>query len=425
MLRLAFWRPRRWVLSVVHAAWSSSSTVVVAVDVGKTAFAFSVTDGRTVGCSSRSGCPMTRPVVGAAGRPDRRGAPGPDAWCRVGVEAAGHYHRPLLAASGVAGRLGGAGAQPGACHRAAAGAGQAQVKTDAIDLEAMTELLLAGRGQPVTDRAQVLGELTAWSAHRSRRVAARTATKNQLLGQLDRAFPGLTLACRTCWAPRSGGWSRAVRRPGPARRAGQQPGSSGSPRPAACRSAGRWPTGWWPPPATRCPPRRRGRPAGPGRRPGPAGRPGRAGRPAAEAHLARLLPRQPVRAPLTSVPGWGVVRAGNYGAAVGDPARWPGPPAALPGRRAFPDPVRVRRQTPRRRDQPRRQRRAAPRPDRPRHRPVAQRPGRQGLRRRPACPRQEGAVIACAMAHRANRIAFALVRDQTSYDPTRWTQTED
>ena len=30
--------------------------------------------------------------------------------------------------------------------------------------------------------------------HRSRRVATRTATKNQLLGQLDRAFPGLTLA---------------------------------------------------------------------------------------------------------------------------------------------------------------------------------------------------------------------------------------
>jgi transposase len=29
--------------------------------------------------------------------------------------------------------------------------------------------------------------------------------------------------------------------------------------------------------------------------------------------------------------------------------------------------------------------------------------------------------IGCAMAHRANRIAFALVRDQTSYDPRRWS----
>ena len=33
-------------------------------------------------------------------------------------------------------------------------------------------------------------------------------------------------------------------------------------------------------------------------------------------------------------------------------------------------------------------------------------------------------VIACAMAHRANRIAFALVRDQTPYDPSRWTQED-
>jgi hypothetical protein len=39
-----------------------------------------------------------------------------------------------------------------------------------------------------------IGELAAWANHRSRRVATRTATKNQLLGQLDRAFPGLTLA---------------------------------------------------------------------------------------------------------------------------------------------------------------------------------------------------------------------------------------
>ena len=37
-------------------------------------------------------------------------------------------------------------------------------------------------------------ELAAWAAHRSRRVATRSATKNQLLGQLDRAFPGLTRA---------------------------------------------------------------------------------------------------------------------------------------------------------------------------------------------------------------------------------------
>ena len=34
---------------------------------------------------------------------------------------------------------------------------------------------------------------------------------------------------------------------------------------------------------------------------------------------------------------------------------------------------------------------------------------------------KKGGVIACAMAHRANRIAFAMVRDQAVYDPSRWT----
>jgi transposase len=33
---------------------------------------------------------------------------------------------------------------------------------------------------------------------------------------------------------------------------------------------------------------------------------------------------------------------------------------------------------------------------------------------------KKGLVIACAMANRANRIAFALVRDQRPYDPSKW-----
>jgi hypothetical protein len=35
---------------------------------------------------------------------------------------------------------------------------------------------------------------------------------------------------------------------------------------------------------------------------------------------------------------------------------------------------------------------------------------------------KKGGVIACALAHRANRIAYALVRDQRPYDTTHWTQ---
>ena len=51
----------------------------------------------------------------------------------------------------------------------------------------------AGRPERVAGSA-VVGEIGAWAAHRARRVAVRTATKNQLLGQLDRAFPGLSPA---------------------------------------------------------------------------------------------------------------------------------------------------------------------------------------------------------------------------------------
>ena len=54
--------------------------------------------------------------------------------------------------------------------------------------------MLAGRGRVITEREALIGEMAAWAQHRSRRVATRTATKNQLLGQLDRAFPGLTMA---------------------------------------------------------------------------------------------------------------------------------------------------------------------------------------------------------------------------------------
>jgi hypothetical protein len=58
----------------------------------------------------------------------------------------------------------------------------------------ITELVLAGHGVPVTARSATITELTGWAMHRSRRIWTRTATKDQLLAQLDRCFPGLTLA---------------------------------------------------------------------------------------------------------------------------------------------------------------------------------------------------------------------------------------
>jgi transposase len=142
---------------------------------------------------------------------------------------------------------------------------------------------------------------------------------------------------------------------------------------------------------------------------------------AADSELARLLPVSPFR-PLTTVPGWAVVRASGYGAGLGDPARWPGPRQVY--RAAGLSPMQYE-SAGKRRDG------------------SISREGRVELRRAlidlgiglwqcdPAAKAyaaglkargKRGGIIACALAHRANRIAFALVRDQTAYDPGRWTR---
>ena len=140
---------------------------------------------------------------------------------------------------------------------------------------------------------------------------------------------------------------------------------------------------------------------------------------AAEARLARLLPDTPF-APLTTVPGWGTVRAANYGAAVGDFDRWPG--ARQLYRASGLSPAQYESAGKRRdggisREGSVQLRRALIdlgiglwRAD-----PAARGYGQQ-LRARG----KKGGVIGCAMAHRANKIAYALVRDQSGYDPGRW-----
>jgi transposase len=145
---------------------------------------------------------------------------------------------------------------------------------------------------------------------------------------------------------------------------------------------------------------------------------------AAEAELARLLPASPFRT-LTSVPGWGCVRAGNYGAALGDPLRWPGPRQIY--RAAGLSPTQYESAGRRRDGQISREGSVELRralidlgiglwlTDPPSRAYAA------ALRARG----KRGGVIACALAHRANRIAFALVRDQTTYDPARWRTRED
>jgi Transposase IS116/IS110/IS902 family len=109
--------------------------------------------------------------------------------------------------------------------------------------------------------------------------------------------------------------------------------------------------------------------------------------PCAERELAAWLPASPY-ATLTSVPGWGVVRVSNYAAALGDPHRWPGPRQIYQASGLSPMQYES---AGKRRDgkiRPRRQRGAAPSPDRPRYRTVAHRSRRQSRCRRPEITRQ-------------------------------------
>jgi transposase len=405
---------------VVQAARVTSSTVVVAVDVGKTEFAFSVTDvARSSLLRPRTGCPMTGPSLAQVVAEIGQVLPA-DAVVKVGIEAAGHYHRPLLMAGSWPTGWEVLELNPGHVTEQRRVLGKRTIKTDVIDLQAMTELLLAGRGQPVRDRSLVLGELTAWSAHRTGRVVLRTATKNQLLGQLDRTFPGLTLALPDVLGTKVGRLVVAEFAD-PARLAVL--GSTRFVRFGATRGL-----------QIRKPVADRLVQAARDALPTADAAVARAVLAAdlallvdldaqvdqATEQLARLLPASPF-APLLTVPGWGPVRAGNYGGALGDPARFDNPRQVY--RTAGLNPIQYE-SAGKRRDS------------------VISREGSVELRRAlidlgvglwltdPAAKvygaqlrarGKKGLVIACAMANRANRIAFALVRDQAGYDPSRWT----
>lgn len=406
---------------VVQACPVTPSTVVVAVDVGKTEFAFSVTDAsRMLLLKPRTGCPMTarslREVIA-----DVNAVLAPDARVKVGIEAAGHYHRPLLTAGAWPAGWELLELNPGHVTEQRKVLGKRTIKTDVIDLQAMAELLLAGRGLPVRDRSTVLTELTAWAAHRTSRVLLRTATKNQLLGQLDRTFPGLTLALPDVLGTKVGRLV-ATEFADPARLTSL--GASRFIRFAANRGL-----------QVRKPLADRLIQAANDALPTGDAAVARAvliadlalladldGQiEAATAQLARLVPASPF-SPLLSVPGWAAVRVGNYGGALGDPSRFDNYRQIY--RTAGLNPIQYE-SAGKRRDS------------------VISREGSVELRRAlidlgvgiwlndPAAKAhgrelrargKKGLVIACAMAHRANRIAFALVRDQSQYDPSKWAQ---
>lgn len=110
---------------------------------------------------------------------------------RVGVEAAGHYHRTLVARARSAG-LEVVELNPRAVKDARGQQLLRTLKNDARDCGAMAELLIRGSGRPPQCRDEALASQAAWIAHRRRKVAAQVMLANQIHGQLDLIFPGLT-----------------------------------------------------------------------------------------------------------------------------------------------------------------------------------------------------------------------------------------
>jgi len=394
--------------------------VAVPVDVGKSSAMVRACDfsGRVLMPPVEFA--MTRQGVTAVVARLRAAIPEDARLVRVGVEAAGHYHLPVIAPGVWPEDWELVELNPAQVTAQRRVNGSRGVKTDEIDLVAITDMLLAGRGAPVVCADAPLVELQAWVAHRRRRVEVRTATKNQLLGQLDRCFPGLATALSDVLGTKVGrlvaaefadptrlarlgeerfrGYaarrdvrvSRAVaaRLVAAARDALPTPGAAVARQVLAADLAL---LGDLDVQVT-----------------------------AAEDRIAALLPDTDYQV-LTTAPGWGVVRVAGYAAALGPLTRWAS--ATKIYRAAGLTPI-VYASAGKRRDG------------------RISREGSVSLRRAlidlgiglwqrdPAAHAyahtlrergKPGGIIACALARRANKIAYAMVRDQAPFTPTRWS----
>ncbi|MGV1010703.1 MAG: IS110 family transposase [Dermatophilaceae bacterium] len=392
--------------------------MAVPIDVGKHKAMAKVVDFTGAELAKPFEFPLDRSGVKALVERVRGTMPASVSLVRVGLEAAGHYHLPL--AGGVLPvdwelRV----LNPGHVSMQRKVNGQRGVKTDKIDLAAITDLLLAGRGVIAPPFADPIMTLTGWVAHRRRRSLLRRRTIQQLTTHVDRCFPGLGA---TMWSVvlskagrlviseladpirvarlgpsrlRSFAAKRGVRMTTPlaekiveaARQALPVPGAEVSRRLLA--SDLRLLTDVEEQIAL------------------------------ADLEIEALLPQTPFGV-LTSTPGWGSVRVANYGAAVGDPERWPG------HRQLY----RAAGLTPRLYESA--GRRADGHITREGsvllrvalvdlgtglwHSETISRAYGAELRARG----KPGGIIITAMAHRANKIAFAMVRDHKTWEPSRW-----
>jgi len=396
--------------------------LAVPIDVGKHSAAALVCDFYGQLLEEPFTFPLTGPGVDALLLAVTRAEAARDArWVRIGLEEAGHYHRTLLW------RLRGAGLEVVLLNPAQVKENRAQdllrfIKSDARDLGAMAELLIRGRGRPAPGQDTALLRQAALASHRARKVKARSTIKNHIHASLDLVFPGLSGCFDDVLDTKLGrllvgqGMDPArVRRLGPqrhrafcARRGVRVSRSKAHQVVQAARVA------------LVLPPE------------------------LAEAHarvlaadvallgsldeaiervegeLEEILPHTPAGI-LTTIPRVAVVRASNYGGALGDPTRF----------RTASQVYRMAGLVPRLYESAgrRRGRTTISREGKAELREAIIDLGRALRQGHPDFARyareleargKRPGVVACALGHRANRVAFAMVRDQVPFDPQRW-----
>ncbi len=392
--------------------------VAVPIDVGKHSAMASVLDFTGATLVKPFEFDLDRRGVGQLVGRVRSAVPATTSLVRVGLEAAGHYHLPL-AGGALPGEWELRLLNPGHVAMQRKANGQRGVKTDRVDLVAITDLLLAGRGTIAPPFADPVMTLAGWVAHRRRRSLVRRRTIQQLTTHVDRCFPGLG---RVLWSVALSKSGRLIlaELPDPARIVRLGPARL---RSFAANRGVRMTT----PLAERIVEAARQA------LPVPGAEVARrllaadlallddieAQLETADAEIEQLLPATPF-AVLRTVPGWGPSRVAAYGAAVGDPERWPSPKQLYRAAGLTP---RLYESAGRRRDG--HITREGSVPLRVAlvdlglglwHSEPAARTYGAGLRARG----KPGAVITIALANRANRIAFAMVRDQHPWEPSRW-----
>lgn len=345
-------------------------------------------------------------------------------WVRVGLEQAGHYHDTLLA------RLQQAGVEVAVLNPAQVKENRNQdllrtLKSDTRDLAAMAELLIRGKGHPAPIEDGPLARQVVLAAARRRKVKARTALKCQVLATLDLVFPGLDGCFNDMLNTKLGRLLLAetmtpdrIARLG-ASRLRRFAAARGvvvtRPKAAQVVAAGHE--------AFRLPPARAEALLDVLRSDVALLQGLDRAMTEIESGLTEVLPKTPAGV-LVSMPHVSVVRASAYGAALGNPGRFRS--AAQVYRmsglvpRLYESAGKTRAGTPISREGKVELREAILELGK------ALRHGHPDFKRYAASLAERGklpGVVACALGNRANRVAFAMIRDQRPFSFESWPKT--